>query len=122
MPELDRALQETLDEFEDQAANLVKELFGKNGYKTAIRSIFEAFMQSTETDIKKYIAARTQQLISESDFEILLKTKAALLRLDILTAKGLSEVQAERFRRQFMALLTNSLLGLAEQWLKKAIA
>ena len=121
MSDLDEALQQSLDEFEDSAADLVKELFGKNGYKTAIREMFKAFWDDTEADIKRYIQARTQLLISDSDFEVLLKTKAALLKLNVLTAKGLTEVQAERFRRRFMDLLTDTLLALADRLIRVAI-
>ncbi len=117
MSDFDDKLKESLDGLEDQAANLVKELFGKNGFKTATRELFDEFWDDCGDDLENYARARANGLISESDLDVLVRTKGALLNLTLLTAKGLAEVQAERFRRRFLELVTDTLSMLARRLL-----
>jgi len=117
MGNFDDQLQESLLQLEDEAAKLVKELFGKNGFKTATRELFEDFWNDCGEDLAKYARARASNLISESDLDVLVRTKGALLNLTVLTARGLADVQAERFRRRFLELVTNTLSVLARSLL-----
>lgn len=113
MSDYDDTLRAARRELEDQAAELVKELFGKRGFKTVSRKLFEEFWDESGDDLVNYARARADGLISESDLDVLVRTRGALLNLTILTAKGLAEVQAERFRRRLLELVTDTLSVLA---------
>jgi len=117
MSDFDDRLKESLDQLQDQADDLVKELFGKSGLKAVTRELFDEFWTDSGDDLENYVRARANGLISESDLDVLVRSKGALLNLTLLTARGLAEIQAERFRRRFLELVTDTLSALARSLL-----
>lgn len=86
--------------------DIAKEEFGD--FNSEIKSAIEISLEKSKNDLKNWTKLLALGEISQQEFKDLLEAKRALIEIQLLTQKGITQTKIERFRNKLIDLVFNS--------------
>lgn len=102
---MDRNVQDILN---SDITKLAKEMFSEFA-SDAIKDA-TTFLEKTETDVKRWSEAVASGDMSKEDFESLLKGRQDLAKMELLTKKGIAQIEIDKFRRTLFRIIVDKVL------------
>lgn len=102
---MDRILQDILNNNITKLAKGMFSDFASDAIKDAT-----TFLQRTETDVKRWSDAVASGAMSVRDFESLIKGKQDLAKMELLTKKGIAQIEIDKFRQAIFGIIMEKLL------------
>jgi predicted GIY-YIG superfamily endonuclease len=108
MPDKSKSIEQALDGLDDQIVGIVGDFVRRR--RKHYEEAATKFHQNLKKDAKRYAEMLADKKISQEDFEMLLKGRAAQLKIELLAEMSISKAKFEDIAGDVLKLTVKTLL------------
>lgn len=103
-------INEIMKELAQNVADILKDNY--KGLESLIKQDTQSFLTESEEDIKTWAKNLADNEITEKEFELLVKSKGALLKLSALKAQGETDITLDKIKNEIIGAVVTSVIKM----------